>query len=332
MQLPERGWELYAESNAGKNLVQPRYTGAFLFNTAAFILPALYSTLVKIWIANIDSSLVVTTDVYTYINTVAEVINEGLPRAVWVTIADTEARSLKARLGLAHSLIAFQALLGLLMSVIFFASAFVPRDVRAASITYIRVSAFSALSSAIEVAVSNATRALDKPDIPLLISSVKVAINIALDLLIISTFHVGNWNPDINIQAGIRLTCDMAAAISGLLYFMFTVSFRRSAEAPTLQGFIVLLKPGSITFIESALRNALYLWLVSGVVSMSADYATAWGVFSTIRWGLIMVPVQAAEATALTFVGHAWGQLKHGADPSRRSWSSLYGMTCFPST
>ncbi|KAF5859800.1 hypothetical protein ETB97_002409 [Aspergillus alliaceus] len=58
------------------------YTGAFLFNTAAFILPALYRTLVKIWIAKIDSSLVVTTDVYTYINTVAEVINEGLPRAV----------------------------------------------------------------------------------------------------------------------------------------------------------------------------------------------------------------------------------------------------------
>ncbi|KAL4986051.1 hypothetical protein BDW68DRAFT_179139 [Aspergillus falconensis] len=73
------------------------YTGAFLLNTAAFILPALYSTLVKIWTAKIDSSLVVTTDVYTYINTVAEVINEGLPRAVRVTIADKEARSLKAR-------------------------------------------------------------------------------------------------------------------------------------------------------------------------------------------------------------------------------------------
>ncbi|KAL4935808.1 hypothetical protein BDV06DRAFT_233934 [Aspergillus oleicola] len=306
------------------------YSGALLFNTAAFILPALYSTLVKIWIAKIDSSLVVTTDVYTYINTVAEVINEGLPRAVWVTIADTEARSLKGRLGLAHSLIVFQALLGLLMSVIFvaaarhFALAFVPRDVRAASITYIRVSAFSALSSAVEVAVSNATRALDNPDVPLFISSVKVAINISLDLVIISTFHVGNWTPDINIQAAIRLTCDMAAAISGLLYFLFTVSFRRNADAPTLQGFLVLLKPGSITFIESALRNALYLWLVSGVVSMSADYATAWGVFSTIRWGLIMVPVQAAEATTLTFVGHAWGLLKQRPCPPRWSWTSLY--------
>ncbi|KAL3440383.1 hypothetical protein BJX65DRAFT_316687 [Aspergillus insuetus] len=309
------------------------YTGALLFNTAAFILPALYGTLVKIWVANINSSLVVTTDIYTYIGTVTEVINEGLPRAVWVTIADNKSRSIHARLGLAHTLMIFQALLGLLMSIVFvgaarqFSAAFVPHDVREASITYVRISAFSALSSAIEVAVSNATRAIDKPDVPLFISSVKVTVNIILDFLIISTFHVGTWTPDINMQAGIRLTCDMIAAGSGLLYFLFTVSFKRNADAPTMRGLLVLLRPGSITFIESAVRNALYLWLVAGVVSMSADYATAWGVFSTIRWGLIMVPVQAAEATTLAFVGHAWGHLKQGSEYQRWSWLSLYVVT-----
>ena len=125
-----------------------------------------------------------------------------------------------------------------------------------------------------------------------------MAVNIVLDFLIISSFHVGSWTPGINLQAGIRLICDTVAAVSGLLYFLFNVSFRRSADAPTLQGFLILLKPGFITFSESAVRNALYLWLVGGVVSMSADYATAWGVFSTIRWGLIMVPVQATEAKA----------------------------------
>lgn len=41
---------------------------------------------------------------------------------------------------------------------------------------------------------------------------------------------------------------------------------------------------------------------------MGSDYATAWGVFITIRWGLVMVPVQALEATALAFIGHCWGQ------------------------
>ena len=45
---------------------------------------------------------------------------------------------------------------------------------------------------------------------------------------------------------------------------------------------------------------------------MGEDYATAWGVFNTIRWGLIMVPVNALEASTLTFVGHNWGRFRAG--------------------
>ena len=47
------------------------YAGSLLFNLGVFLLPALYSTLSKLWVANIDSSQVVTTDVYTYIGVVA---------------------------------------------------------------------------------------------------------------------------------------------------------------------------------------------------------------------------------------------------------------------
>ncbi len=73
-----------------------------------------------------------------------------------------------------------------------FAKGFVPIEVRDASLTYVRISAFSALSSAIETAVAAATRALDKPDVLLVISVTKFAVNITLDLLIISRFHIGS--------------------------------------------------------------------------------------------------------------------------------------------
>jgi Na+-driven multidrug efflux pump len=53
------------------------------------------------------------------------------------------------------------------------------------------------------------------------------------------------------------------------------------------------------------------------VINIGTTYATAWGVFNTIRWGLIMVPVQALEATANTFVGHAWGALSARGGLSR---------------
>ena len=47
----------------------------------------------------------------------------------------------------------------------------------------------------------------------------------------------------------------------------------------------ILLHPKFFIFVKSAIRNALYLWLISGIVVMGSDYATAWGVFNTIRWG-----------------------------------------------
>ncbi|KAK0701454.1 hypothetical protein B0T21DRAFT_388253 [Apiosordaria backusii] len=297
--------------------LRSHYTGALIFNTASFILPALYNTLSKLWVANIDRSMVVTTDVYTYIGVLAEVLNEGLPRAAWVIIGDKSSRPLPARLSLSHTLILFQAVLGLVMSLALlggastFAKGFVPIEVRDASLTYIRISAFSALSSAIETAVASATRALDKPDVPLVINSAKFGINIVLDLLLISTFHVGGHAPTVNMQAGIQLACNMVAAICGLFYFLWRTSWRnykaRENITPSVRSLAVLLRPGILTLIESAVRNALYLWLVSNIVSMGSTYATAWGIFNTIRWGLVMVPVLSLEATALAFVGHHWG-------------------------
>jgi len=261
-------------------------------------------------VADTDTKLVATTDSYTYIGVVSEVINEGLPRAAWVIIGDKSARAFHSRLGLAHTLILFQALFGLLLRIIFVSS-----GTRSASLTYIRLSSFQCLSSAIETAVASATRSLDKPDVPLIISSIKFAVNILLDLLVISRFHVGTLRPSVNRQASIRLACDMSSAFAGVIYFVYVTTMRpqRSAEQkgatiPSLRGLKILLRPGSTAFLESAIRNALYLWLVHGIVSMGSDYATAWGVFNTIRWGLVMVPVQALEATSLAFIGHAWGR------------------------
>ena len=117
----------------------------------------------------------VTTDTYTYIGVVAEVLNEGLPRAAYLIIADKNRTQLD-RLNLCFTLIVFQMSVGLVMSLAFvggaaqFASGFVPEDVRQASITYIRISAFVSLTSATETAVSFATRSIDRPDVPLIIN------------------------------------------------------------------------------------------------------------------------------------------------------------------
>lgn len=282
--------ELHADDKMARKWSRRSYSGALLFNIAAFVLPALYATLSKFWVANIDSSMVVTTDAYTYIGVVAEVLNEGLPRAAWNIIADKANRSPASRYSLSYTLIIFQIVLGLIMSIAFvgaaqqFANAFVPAEVRTASLTYVRISAFSALSSAIETAVTAATRSLDKPDVPLVISSVKFAVNIILDFIVISKFHIPQVTPTVNTQAATQLACNMVASLAGLAYFLYTSARDRRRQSiveptkPSFDNLKVLARPGFFTFTESAIRNALYLWLVSGVVEMGLEYSTAWGV------------------------------------------------------
>ncbi|KAK3293884.1 uncharacterized protein B0H64DRAFT_174631 [Chaetomium fimeti] len=348
------------------------YPPTLALNLLAYTLPALVSTLSKLWIAQIDPSLVATTDVYTYIGVVAEVLNEGLPRAAWSTIGDRSSRTVAQRLGLAHTLVLVQAVLGAVMSLGFlggaraFAGGFVPSvpgegdgrrgGVRDVSVVYVRVAAFSALGSAVETAVAAATRALDQPDVPLVIGSVKAVVNIVLDLLLISHWHVGSHTPTVLWQAGIQLGCSLTAAAVGLAYFLVMVSWKeyrrqkvvvdeaasgedvqareqgmRTGLGPSLKALMVLIRPGLLTLAESAIRNALYLWLVSNIVSMGQTYATAWSVFNTIRWGLVMVPVQALEATALAFVGHQWGAWRRAIGtgtlrPGRTSLRTVLGI------
>lgn len=108
----------------------------------------------------------------------AEVLNEGLPRAAFVIIGN-KTRTLEDRLRLSITLIVFQLVAGFIMSIIFllaatqFTATFVPGDVRAASVTYVRIAAFTSLTSASDAAVSLSTRSLDRPDVPLVLNLVK---------------------------------------------------------------------------------------------------------------------------------------------------------------
>lgn len=162
-----------------------------------------------------------TTDIYTYIGIIVEVLNEGLPRSAWLLIGDNATRSMRSRLNLACTMITATTALGFMAMLIFpsypqsLTSAFVPTQVRHASITYVRLSSVQFLTSAAEAALSSSTRALDNPDVPLIISSSKFMVNIVLNLLIISRFHIGRSEPTVVSQATIRLVCDCLSALTG---------------------------------------------------------------------------------------------------------------------
>lgn len=67
------------------------------------------------------------------------------------------------------------------------------------SVRYICISAFLAFSSAVKYAVNLLTRALNKPNMLLVISLVKFAVNIILDLILILKFYIRGIIPTVNM-------------------------------------------------------------------------------------------------------------------------------------
>ncbi|KAG9028332.1 hypothetical protein FS837_003914, partial [Tulasnella sp. UAMH 9824] len=57
------------------------YSGDFLIQRRDLHSTAFYSILFKLWIAQLDSTVAATTDMYTYISIFVDVLDGGLPRA-----------------------------------------------------------------------------------------------------------------------------------------------------------------------------------------------------------------------------------------------------------
>jgi len=136
------------------------------------------------------------------------------------------------------------------------------------------------------------------------------------------------------------MPCDLFAAICGLLYFYLMVSpLRRHDDCrtfesprPSLRSLRVLIPPGIWTFWSPlCAMPSISRCSVALKVSMGSEYATAFGVFNTIRWGLIMVPVLTPEQSTLALVGHTWGTWRAKVGLERRkasaTWKDEFGKS-----
>ncbi|TVY45942.1 hypothetical protein LOCC1_G002756 [Lachnellula occidentalis] len=312
----------FAQDSGGLNAIGSRpvayssirYAGALLYNFGSFLLPALYETASKTWVAHVDPKQVIITDVYVYILVIANILNDGLPRAAWTVIGDNYTRSVNSRVSLSYTLIQFQMFSSLVITGVLIliadkiADAFVPDADRATAVKYVRISSVVAFSSAMEIAVSNSTRALDRPDVPLIINTIKFAITAILDGAIISrarlelrplssTTHQSEW----------LVTWYLERVAWYTLSSLLTASNALRENKLKDQNLVPALHLWESSYgMESGLsENQLY---AIPSISGCGDYATAWGVFNTIRGGILMVPLQALEASTLTFIGHKWGR------------------------
>ncbi|KAI9099867.1 hypothetical protein DFS34DRAFT_680246 [Phlyctochytrium arcticum] len=304
------------------------FAGALLLNFIAFLIPALYGTLQKLWIGQIDPSGVRVKDAWGWMTLLTDTATEGLSRVAYLLVGDLT-RPMGDRLQLATTLVLGQGFSGifgasaLAIAAPGFALPFFSSAIKASSTKFVRVASFAAGFGVIQAAVEATTRSLDRPEVPVVISLCKTILNIILDAALLSPYRVDKAIPTYNTQAAIRLSCDGFGAFVGCVYFVYLVYKIKPRGTkfpiPTFHTVLVILHPGNFSVVEAALRHGLLHWLAAAIVPLSAPYAAAFGVFKKIRLGLIMVPALALDRTSVTMMGHRWGAFRERfGDP--KSW------------
>lgn len=322
-----------------------RFLGALAFNALAFLLPASLTTLSKTWLPRTDSSHIGTSNEFQCLDFTSKLLNEGVPRAAWIVIGDTASRTYSERLRLTHTLMLFQLVISFVVFLLFsmladlFVTPGLSDENHGRTLAYVRLIAGSMIPSAVETALVISSRALDRPDIPLVISFTNYILNIILGVHLGAILPAEKWgaNADLTTQTELTLLCNILSLLAGLAYYVYSAIFRShnllstSRLRPGLASLSALWQPGMNTLLESLLRNLLSIFATSSIGSMRLLHASSWLIFTDLRWGLLMAPTRAFEAAALTHVAHNWSQLHAqaglAAERVRISWGRVRLIT-----
>lgn len=230
----------------------------------------------------------------------SNVLDEGLPRAAWLVIGDRSSRGFAERLGLTYSLVSVQAVLGLVVSVGLYFTGF----------NYDWY-AFTTLFRTIDVAIANAARALDRPDVPLVMSAVAFTGNVLFDYLLRHRANNADYVPW-EIAQGISFGVSALSTVVGLAYLLWTFRSGNGAiiqreSRPSFKALKVLALSGLPFVIDSLTRNLFQqAGFYSSIITGARYYG--WGIFETFRRGVEDAVPDALQYTSLAFIGHAWGE------------------------
>lgn len=301
-----------------------------------FALPALYSTLSIMWVANIDCSSVQLTQTYTYLQTINEAITEA-GRSCYNVIGDFTNRSRIQKFSLMNTLVSILVIMSFIIVIVIsgarvsFVDNFTNGSAHSTAVVYVVIAAWAMFMNTISTLISGCLRSMGYFNLTMYASIIKKSLNIFLDFALISKVRVGWITPTVVTTGWIRFGCEAVAMVFILLVTLLEQwrelkkrdggSSSTSSEVargavewklltPSYRNIHVLSSAPVYCFLKSAYRNMIYLILQHNIIQVRPKYVTAFGNFSTIRWGIIMVINQTFEAVFEVFIASVWGDMR----------------------
>ena len=263
-----------------------------------------------------------------WVNLLYEVINEAIILPLYFfmgqTVSDKEEYSNRIRSGLLISLGIYTACSVLVMIFVdpllrFMA---VSQDILSESASYIRIECVANIFGILYSFICVALITIGKDKLVYAITAAKLILSIILDTMLVSSLPVSlkcgvNGIGISNIISNLLLFIIAAVLISRCGYPIFE---KKKLSFAWMKDFF---KIGSISGLESFVRNIAYMLMVSRMVNMVGEQGTYW-VANNFIWGWMLLPItQLGE-----LIKQETAKDKNAVRNNTPGYFAITGMTC----
>ena len=258
--------------------------------------PTLYTTLRTFFLGQLPGDWAYSiAGQLSWVNLLYEVINEAIVLPLYFflgkAVADKDEYTNRVRSGLLVSLGIYTVCSVLVMTFVHPLLSFmaVSQDIISESASYIRIECIANIFGILYSFICVALISIGKDRLVYAITAAKLLLSLILDTLLVSSLPVSlkcgvNGIGISNIISNLILFVVAAVLISRCGYHIFE---RKKLSFIWMKDF---LRVGSISGLESFVRNIAYMLMVSRMVNMVGEQGTYW-VANNFIWGWMLLPV-----------------------------------------
>ncbi|MCF2138341.1 MAG: polysaccharide biosynthesis C-terminal domain-containing protein [Candidatus Thorarchaeota archaeon] len=277
-----------------------------LFIFLALLIPRIYSIMNTYWIGHIDYSSLAIAEQYEFMGILIEIVNETIPFGILALVS----QSYKDRNSVVRQFVAgitLQLILSTTLAVIILAnmSSFVDfigtsPELAAQTVSYLSLRAIALPFASLSLLLVVGLKSMDRAKLALGIVVVNVAVNMVLDIFLVSPYpfslHLGLEGVAIGYLISNVLYCGLA-----LIASVVTLKMRLSEWG--LQSILHESRPlfgvGGWTGIDSFVRNFFYFFVLQVLNFMGPNQYAGFQLFQRIMWTALIPVIAISQGTSI---------------------------------
>ncbi len=303
----------------------------FLF--LALLIPRIYSLTNTFWVGHIDYSSLAIAEQYEFMGILIEIVNETIPFGILALVSQNYKDRNAVVKQLAAGLI-LQLVLSTVLAVVILTNmaSFVnligtAPELVDQTVSYLSLRALALPFASIGLLLLVGLKAMDRAKLALGIVALNVAMNMALDLLLVSPYTFSLKLGLTGVAQG-YLIANVFYCIIALLAVVKTLQVRRVEFGidPLISESRPLFRVGGWTGIDSFVRNFFYFFVLQVLNFMGPDQYAGFQLFQRLMWTALIPVIAIAEGTAIRVGNHLKEEDAQSKIPRLLQTSALLGF------